>query len=189
MDFYHKLEKFYPKNWDPFSLFSSQLNLLQLSQSNVSNLKTIVEDIERNESMFTPWFLENEPENLPVPIIEFRAGPNEEEVVNCINRLLVRRENFDAIAVKFRRSFHYQLSYSVYSVDKISVLSQHSYRYSHPYRWLLPALPLFSTGGTLSPWRPYSFSGERLHSQGGIHRDDWRKTTCDGTAICRAGSG
>ena len=70
----------------------SQLNLLQLSQSNVSNLKTIVEDIERNETMFTPWFLENEPENLPVPVIEFRAGPNEEDVVNCINRLLVRRK-------------------------------------------------------------------------------------------------
>ena len=67
------------------------LNTVQLSQSAISALKTIIDDMERNESLFSVWFAENEPEQLPVPVIEFRAGPTDEAVFNDFNRLLVVR--------------------------------------------------------------------------------------------------
>lgn len=54
--------------------------------------KNIVEDIEKNETSFLPWYSENEPEKFPVPIIEARfANSGEDDVQNNFNRLLVVR--------------------------------------------------------------------------------------------------
>jgi len=67
----------------------SWLNTLQLSMSNIQ-FKSIVEDIERNESAFLPWYTDNEPEKYPVPVVEARFQ-GEEEVSANFNRLLAVR--------------------------------------------------------------------------------------------------
>jgi len=75
----------------PFHWMSNEawLNILQLSAS--SNVfKTIVEDIEANESLFIPWYNENEPEKFAIPVIEARFSADEEVQTN-FNRLLVVR--------------------------------------------------------------------------------------------------
>jgi dynein heavy chain len=67
----------------------SWLNAVQLSQSN-AHFKPLLEDIERNETAFKPWFADNEPEKFPVPLIENRFT-GEEEVTQNFNRLLCVR--------------------------------------------------------------------------------------------------
>ena len=62
------------------------LNILQLSTSGITAFRSILEDLERNELMFAPWCNENDPETVPVPIIEFRNTLNDEEVFNNFNR-------------------------------------------------------------------------------------------------------
>lgn len=76
----------------PFSWMSNEawLNALQLSMSNPF-FKSFIEDIERNESAFIPWYSDNEPEKFPVPIIEARVFGSDEEVVASFNRLLAVR--------------------------------------------------------------------------------------------------
>lgn len=75
----------------PFSWLSveSWLNIVQLAQSHPA-FATLMEDVERNESAFQPWYAENEPEKFPVPVVEARFA-SEEEVVFNFNRLLAVR--------------------------------------------------------------------------------------------------
>jgi dynein heavy chain len=77
----------------PYSWMSVNgwLNVLQMASSGLAAFRSILEDLERNELLFAPWCNENEPEQLPVPIIEFRNSPTDEEVFNNFNRLLVVR--------------------------------------------------------------------------------------------------
>jgi dynein heavy chain len=78
----------------------SWLNILQLSLSNLQ-LRNLVEDIERNEALFQPWYAENEPEKLPIPIIDSKFTGEEEIVLNFYRLLIVRcfREDRTLLAV------------------------------------------------------------------------------------------
>ena len=72
----------------PYSWMSANgwLNVLQLSSSGLTSFRSIIEDIERNELLFAPWCNENEPESLPVPIVEFRNSATDEDIFNNFNR-------------------------------------------------------------------------------------------------------
>jgi dynein heavy chain len=72
----------------PFQWMSNEswLNTVQLSMSN-HLFKTFADDVERNETVFLPWYSENEPEKFPVPIVDVKFQ-NEEEVLANFNRLL-----------------------------------------------------------------------------------------------------
>ena len=86
----------------PFNWMSNEawLNILQLSMDNPV-FKTIVEDIQSNESAFVPWYNENEPEKFPVPVIESRFAADEEVLTNFHRLLVVRcmREDRTLLAV------------------------------------------------------------------------------------------
>ena len=75
----------------PFKWLTNEswLNCLQLGMDHLP-FKTIPQDIESNESMFIPWYSDNEPEKFPVPIVEARIT-NEEQVMQDFNRLLLVR--------------------------------------------------------------------------------------------------
>jgi dynein heavy chain len=86
----------------PFAWLSNEswLNVLQLSLSNLT-LRNLVEDMERNEALFMPWYAENEPEKLPIPIVDGKFGGEEEVVLNFYRLLVVRcfREDRTLLAV------------------------------------------------------------------------------------------
>eukprot|EP01035_Chromulina_nebulosa_P025406 gene25406-33158_t len=75
----------------PFQWMTDEawLHIIQLSAVNPL-FKSLVDDIQTNESAFVPWYNNNEPEKFPIPILEPKIA-DLEEVMYHFNRLLILR--------------------------------------------------------------------------------------------------